>query len=83
MKEQTIAEAAIEVLKEAKEPMTAAKITQVILDKGLYRFNTKDEVGMARRAIVRRCEGYQRKDSVDPKFFERIGNDQFLIKKNN
>ncbi|MEO1146315.1 MAG: HTH domain-containing protein [Cyanobacteria bacterium J06638_22] len=33
MKERTIAEAAIEVLKGAKEPMTAAEITQEILDK--------------------------------------------------
>jgi predicted Zn-ribbon and HTH transcriptional regulator len=42
MKERTIAEAAIEVLKEAKEPMTAAEITEVILEKALYEFNTED-----------------------------------------
>jgi hypothetical protein len=69
MKERTIAEAVVEVLKAAKEPMTAAEITQVILDKGLYEFNTKDQVGMVRRAIVRRCEGYERRDSVSPKLF--------------
>jgi len=36
MKERTIAEAAIEALKEAEEPMTVAEITQKILGKGLY-----------------------------------------------
>jgi len=51
MKERTIAEAAIEVLKDSKEPMTAAEITQAILEKGLYQFNTKDQVGMVRRAL--------------------------------
>ena len=80
MKERTIAEAAIEVLKEAKESMTAAEITQAILDKGLYQFNTKDQVGMVRRAIARRCEGYSRKDSVSPKQFEKLQNGNFRLK---
>lgn len=80
MKERTIAEAAIEVLKEAKEPMTATEITQAILEKGLYQFNTKDQVGMVRRAIARRCEGYTRKDSVSPKLFKKAENGEFLVK---
>jgi hypothetical protein len=80
MKERTIAEAAIEVLKDAKEPMTAAEITQAILEKGLYQFNTKDQVGMVRRAIARRCEGYERKDSVSPKVFKKLENGSFQVK---
>lgn len=79
MKERTIAEAAIEVLKDAKEPMTAAEITQVILDKGLYQFNTKDQVGMVRRAIARRCDGYSRKDSVEPKLFQASSDKRFSL----
>ena len=79
MKERTIAEAAIEVLKEAKEPMTAAEITRAILDKGLYEFNTKDQVGMVRRAIARRCEGYAGKDSVSPKNFKKIPEGKFYL----
>ena len=43
MEKRTIAQAAIEVLKEAKRPLTAVEITQVILDKGLYDFNTKEQ----------------------------------------
>jgi len=82
MKERTIAEAVVEVLKAAKEPMTAAEITQVILDKGLYEFNTKDQVGMVRRAISRRCEGYGRKDSVFPKQFEKLQHGNYKLKRN-
>ena len=81
MKERTIAEAVVEVLKAAKEPMTAAEITQVILDKGLYEFNTKDQVGMVRRAISRRCEGYERKDSMPDKIFEKRPSSQYTLKK--
>lgn len=81
MKERTIAEAAVEVLKAAKEPMTAAEITQAILDKGLYEFNTKDQVGMVRRAIARRCEGYTRKDSLPQKDFSKTSDGKFHLKK--
>jgi len=34
MEKRTIAQVAIAVLQEAKQPLTAAEITQVILDKG-------------------------------------------------
>lgn len=81
MKERTIAEAAVEVLTAAKEPMTAAEITQLILDKGLYEFNTKDPVGMVRRAIARRCEGYERKDSMLDKIFEKRPSSKYTFKK--
>ena len=81
MKQRTIAEAAMEVLKEAKEPMTAQEITQAILDKGLYEFNTKDQVGMVRRAIARRCEGYARKDSMPDKVFEKRPSSKYTLKK--
>jgi hypothetical protein len=47
MEKRTIAQAAIEVLKEAKQPMPAAEITQAILDKGLYNFKAKAPKAMA------------------------------------
>jgi hypothetical protein len=79
MEKRTIAQVAIEVLKEAKQPMTVAEITQAILDKGLYSFNTKDERGMVRRAIERRCEGVTRKDTVSPKWFEKLPDGKFKL----
>jgi len=79
MKQRTIAEAAIEVLKDAKEPMTVAEITQAILDRELYSFNTKDQVGMVRRAIARRCDGITRRDTVDPKLFRKLSSGKFQL----
>jgi hypothetical protein len=79
MEKRTIAEVAIEVLNEAKQPMTAAEITQVILDKGLYSFNTKDPRSMVRGAIERRCEGNQRKQSVTPAFFRKSQGGKYLL----
>lgn len=80
MEKRTIAEAAIEVLKESKQPMTAAEITQAILDKGLYTFNTKDPRAMVRGAIERRAEGVDRRNSVSEKFFEKLSDGRYAIK---
>lgn len=80
MEKRTIAEAAIEVLKESKQPMTAAEITQVILDKGLYTFNTKDPRAMVRGAIERRAEGIDRKNSTEVKLFRKLSNNTYQLK---
>lgn len=79
MEKCTIAQVAIEVLKEAKQPMTAAEITQAILDKGLYTFNTKDPRAMVRGAIERRCEGVNRKNSVVQKYFTKLPEGKYQL----
>lgn len=79
MEKRTIAQVAIEVLKEAKQPMTAAEITQAILDKGLYTFNTKDPRAMVRGAIERRCEGVNRKNSVVQKYFTKLPENKYQL----
>lgn len=80
MEKRTIAQAAIEVLKEAKQPMTAAEITQTILEKGLYNFNTKDSKAMVREAIERHCEGIERKNATAIKLFEKSSNGKYSLK---
>ena len=80
MEKRTIAQAAIEVLKEAKQPMTAAEITQAILDKGLYSFNTKDPRAMVRGAIERRCEGGNSKTTVTPTYFKKQSESKYVLK---
>lgn len=77
MEKRTIVQAAIEVLKEAKQPMTAAEITQAILDKELYSFNTKDPRAMVRGAIERRCEGVDRKNAATPAYFKKLSNGKY------
>lgn len=51
MEKRTIAEIAVDILKAAKKPLTISEITQAILDKGLYTFNTQDPKGIVRGAI--------------------------------
>jgi hypothetical protein len=80
MEKRTIAEVAIEVLKEAKQPMTAAEITQVILDKELYSFNTKDPRSMVRGAIERRAEGVERKNSTGARLFQKLPDGKYAAK---
>ena len=80
MEKRTIAQAAIEVLQESKQPMTAAEITQAILDKGLYGFNTKDPRTMVRGAIERRSEGVDRKNSTETKLFKKLPDGKYQLK---
>ena len=70
----------MEVLRVTQQPMTAQEITQAILDQVLYSFNTKDQRGMVRRAIEKRCEGAKGKDSVLPKYFEKLPDGKYRLK---
>ncbi|MBD1876722.1 winged helix-turn-helix domain-containing protein [Nodosilinea sp. FACHB-131] len=77
----TITDAAINVLKSEKKPLTAQEITDLILKRNLYQFNTKDELAMVRSAIHRRCKGYDRKDSISPALFEKLDNKTYQLVK--
>jgi hypothetical protein len=59
-------------LQAAKQPMTISDITQAILDKNLYAFNAQEPRGIVRGAIERRCEGVNRKTSIEPKYFKKL-----------
>lgn len=77
MKEKTIAQVVVEVLQAAKQPMSAADITQAILDQKLYEFKAKDPKGIVRGAIERRCEGLDRKDSINPRYFKKLAEGKY------
>ena len=80
MKQGTIAEAVVAILKEAKQPMTAAAIAEAIVEKGLYSFTSKDVTSTVRSAIVRRCEGTGRKDVISPALFRKGEGGKFLLR---
>lgn len=80
MEKRTIAQAVIEVLQSAKQPMTISDITQAITDKNLYTFNAKEPRGIVRGAIERRCEGLNRKDSMEPKYFKKLSDGKYGLK---
>lgn len=77
MEKRTIAQAVVEVLQAVKQPMSAAEITQEILDKKLYEFSAKDPKSIVRGAIERRCEGRDRKDSIDPRYFKKLAGGKY------
>ena len=77
MEKRTIAQAVVEVLQAAKQPMSAAEITQAILDKKLYEFSAKDPKSIVRGTIERRCEGLNRKDSINPRYFKKLADGKY------
>ena len=79
MEKTTIAQAAMAVLQAAKQPMTSAEITQVILAQQLYPFNTKDPKGIVRGAIERRCAGLNRKDTIAPTYFKKLPDGRYEL----
>ncbi|MBM0740239.1 winged helix-turn-helix domain-containing protein [Phormidium sp. CLA17] len=80
MEKRTIAQAVVEVLRTAKQPMSSTEITQVILDQKLYEFSAKDPKSIVRGAIERRCEDLNRKDSIDPKYFKKMSDGKYGLK---
>lgn len=80
MEKRTVAQAVIEVLQAAKQPMTISDITQAILDKNLYTFNAKEPTAIVRGAIERRCEGVNRKSSIEPKYFNKLPDGMYGLK---
>jgi hypothetical protein len=77
MEKQTVARTVIEVLQAAKQPMTISDITQTILDKNLYTFTAKEPRAIVRGAIERRCEGVNRKNSIEPKYFKKLADGKY------
>jgi hypothetical protein len=75
----TIVEAVVEILKLENKALTAKEITDRILDKSLYQFNSKNIVGMVRGAIHRRCKGYENKNSISPALFEKLENNAYKL----
>ncbi len=79
MEKRTIAQAVVDVLQSAKHPMSAAEITQAILDRKLYEFSAKDPKSIVRGAIERRCEGLNRKDSINPRYFQKRSDGKYEL----
>ena len=79
MTKRTVVQAVIEVMQASKQPMTLDDVTQAIAQQNLYSFNAKDPKGIVRSAIVRRCEGMNRKDAIAPSLFKKTPSGQFEL----
>jgi restriction system protein len=73
----TIVEAILAVLREAKRPLSAADIHDVIVKKELYAFKAKQPRSVVLQQIRRHCVGIQNKTSSSTKYFAREDGDQF------
>ena len=71
-KQRTIAQAILEVMGEAKRPMTSQEICQLILERNLYHFNTSDPLKMVRDALWRHDIKTGKRSSPN-KFFVQDG----------
>ena len=80
MEKRTIVQSVIEILKSTKQPMTVQDITQSILEKGLYGFNTKEPRSIVRNAIERHCEGINRRNSASSKLFDKNSDGKYTLK---
>lgn len=79
MEKKTVAQVAVQVLKSAQSPMTAADVTHMIIDQSLYTFNAKNPRQIVRSAIERRCEGGSGK-TVSPTFFKKLEDGRYALK---
>ncbi|MEO1401256.1 MAG: HTH domain-containing protein [Cyanobacteria bacterium J06635_1] len=79
-KRKTVAQAAIETLKATQTPMSAADITQAIIEQSLYTFNAKNPRQIVRSAIERRCEGGGNRKTVSPAWFKKLADGRYALK---
>ncbi|MEM9909046.1 MAG: HTH domain-containing protein [Cyanobacteria bacterium P01_D01_bin.44] len=79
-KKKTVAQVATEILKTTQSPMSASEITQVMQDKNLYPFNTKNPRQIVRSAIERRCEGGGNRKTVSPAWFKKLADGRYALK---
>lgn len=80
-KERTIAQAIVEVMNEVNRPMTSREISQLILEKNLYSFNTNDPLKMVRDALKRHDISSKVKRSSPYKHFTQEGKQWVLAHK--
>jgi hypothetical protein len=80
MKNSTIKEAIIQVLKNSKTPLTSKEITQKIIEENLYKFNTDSPTSIVDQTIRRSCDGVDIKASKEAKVFSLAENKKYKLK---
>ena len=80
IKQKTIAQAILVVMREAKRSMTSQEICQLILERNLYHFNTNDPLKMVRDALKRHAIESRVKKASPHRCFEQNGKQWHPIK---
>lgn len=81
MERRTVVQVVVELLRESKQPMTIAEITQAMLSQNLHDFNGKDPKLLVQGAIERRCEGLDRPDTIIPTYFVKLPDGKYRLKR--
>ena len=80
MKQRTIRESAIEVLKHSGKPLSAKEIYNIIIYKDLYRFNAEDPEHIVQVLIRRHCEGVDFPSASQHKYFKILLDGKYWLK---
>lgn len=75
--DETIARAAWEVVRAKKRPMDIEEILAVILERGLYTFNTPEPKTVLREQVRRHCVGLDRELAFDPVLFKATADGRY------
>jgi dnd system-associated protein 4 len=75
----TIAEAAAEVLRDERRPLTLEAILELIKSRNLYEFNSPDELTILREQVRRHCELPDKKLQYEPILFNLDTNGLFNL----
>ncbi len=79
----TIAEAAAEVLRNAKTPLAIEEIVAGINKRGLYSFNSSDQVAIVREQVRRHCDLPQKTLQYQPISFVQVTANTYDIMEQN
>jgi restriction system protein len=80
MKNMTIKDAAIEVLKSENTPLSISEIHSKIVEQKLFEFKTKDPQSIVQTAIRRHCDGVDFKTANSKKYFQILVGGKYWIK---
>jgi len=80
MKNKTIKEAIVDILKLENVPLSSSEIYKKIVDKKLYEFKAKNPIAIVNSELRKNCYGVNLKKSNSDKIFERIENGKFMLR---
>lgn len=79
MKKNTIKEAIILTLQTQNKPLTSKEVLEIITEKGLYQFNTKNPQSVLNSEIRKHCEGLSLKTGKKDKCFVAHPNGSYSL----
>ena len=80
MKQNTIEEAIVQVLKRTSNGLTPKEIYDKIIEQKLYSFHTEEAVGVVDHTIRKSCVGVNIEVSKEEKLFKQASEGKYKLK---